>query len=99
MGRCLAWHLIVDGVKTESARGGLKRKCLFWGRFRRDSSYGKYPLLRRKGYAGAKADQGKGECQMPGPGVRHTGPNVCAYSMLLQWDTFERKQSKADFLL
>ena len=43
MGRCLAWHLIVDGVKTESARGGLKRKCLFLGRFRRDSSYGKYP--------------------------------------------------------
>ena len=77
LGLCFAWHLIVDGVKTESARGGLKRECLFPRRFRRASSYGKYPLLRRKGYAGAKADQGKGECQMPGPGVRRTGPNVC----------------------
>ena len=95
MGRCLAWHLIVDGVKNESAQGGFKRKYLFLVRFRRDNSYGKCPLLRRggfrrgrrrKGYAGAKADQGKGECQMPGPGVRHTGPNVCVYSMLLQWE-------------
>ena len=49
MGRCLAWHLIVDGVKTESARGGLKRKCLFLGRFRRDSSWGKYSLSRCRG--------------------------------------------------
>ena len=63
----------MDGVETESARGDLKRKYLFLERFRRDSCLGKYPLLRRKGYASAKADQAKGECQMPGPSVRHTG--------------------------
>ena len=89
MGGYLAWHLIVDGVKTESAQGGLKRKYLFLVRFRRDNSYGKCPLLRRggfrrgrrrKGYAGAKADKARVSVKIPGPNVRHTGrtPSVCA---------------------